>query len=55
MTKRTRFKFGLVAFFTFVVCAIAKYWLTGLDVQILIIGAVPTVAFIMAETKRPSV
>jgi len=55
MNKRTRFKFGLVAFFTFIACAILKNWLPGLDVQILVIGAVPTVAFIMAETKRPSV
>lgn len=54
MTKRTRFKFAIIAFFTFIACAVAKHWLTGLDVQILVIGAVPTLAYIVAETKRPS-
>jgi len=54
VTKRTRFKFAIIAFFTFIACAILKHWLEGLDVQILIIGAVPTLAYIYAESKRPS-
>jgi hypothetical protein len=54
MSKRTRFKFAIIAFFTFIACAVLKHWLEGLDVQILIIGAVPTLAYILGETFRPS-
>lgn len=55
MTNKTRLKVGLIAFFTFVACAVAKHWLTGIDLEILAIGAIPTLAYIYAETKRPSV
>ena len=55
MTKKTRFGFAMIAFFTFIACAVAKHWLAGLSVEILVIGAVPTLAYIVAETKRPSV
>jgi len=55
MSKRTRFKFAIVAFFTFIACAVAKHWISGLDTEILIIGAIPSLAYILGETFRPSI
>lgn len=54
MRKKTRFKFAMIAFFTFIGCAILKHFLPGLDVSILAIAAGAPLAYIFAETKRKS-
>ena len=54
MSKKTRLKFAMIAFFTFIACAILKNFLPGLDVVILGIAGGAPLVYIFAETKRKS-
>lgn len=54
MSKRSRLKFAMIAFFVFIGCAILKHFLPGLDVAILGIAAGPPLLYILGDTIRKS-
>ena len=54
MSKRTRFKFTAIAFFTVIICAVAKHWLPGIDVTLVGLAMTTILGYLYAETKRPS-
>ena len=55
MYDRTRYKFGLIAFFTFCALAVAKHFLPGMSEVLIISASVPVVSYILSEGKYPSV
>jgi len=52
--KRTRWKLALITFAILIVSAYMKHWLPGISEELLITAAAPAVAYLWAETKRPS-
>lgn len=54
MNKKTRLKLTWVAFFVLIALAVAKHWLTGIDLAIIGIAVSNVLVYLWAETKRPS-
>jgi len=54
MNTRTRLKVGLICFFSILIVAILKNWLPGISIELVVSACLPVLAYIFAETKRPS-
>jgi len=54
MNKQTRFKFGLLSFFSLLIVAILKHWLPGISDTIILSACVPIVTYMLGESFRPS-
>lgn len=54
MKEKSRLKFAMLAFFTFVIVAVLKHWLPGISETILGIAAGSPLAYIIGDTVRKS-
>ena len=54
MSKRTRLKFAVIAFFTLIAVAIIKHWLPGISDTVLGMATGTPLVYILGDTIRKS-
>ena len=54
MSKRTRLKFAMIAFFVLIVVAILKHWLPGISDAVLLMATGTPLVYILGDTFRKS-